>query len=159
MAPNAILCIDPLRVSLCLQQSLPGGKKPYCFPQLDIIWVLSWLWCCRLGSPAWDLECTLLKGNPPATEKSLQNFNYPPVGAQPPLSCLLCNPYQLHFCEVVSVVCPWLKGFFLAGVQLVSRIISLQFGCKLSLVLGGILCSFYLVLHHLASLPVESLLK
>ena len=159
MAANGILCVGRLRGSLCLQPSFTGEQKPCTFHSHILFRFFSRFWCCRLGSPAWDLECTLLKGNPPATEKSLQNFNYPPVGAQPPLSCLLCNPYQLHFCEVVSVVCPCLKGFFLAGVQLVSRIISLQFGCKLSLVLGGILCSFYFVLHHLASLPVESLLK
>ena len=30
---------------------------------------------CRLGSPAWGLDCTLLRGNHPATEISLWNFS------------------------------------------------------------------------------------
>ena len=37
-----------------------------------------WLWCCRLGSPTWGLDPTLLRGNPLATEISLWNFNCHP---------------------------------------------------------------------------------
>ena len=38
------------------------------------IWVPFRLCCCRLGSQAWGIDTTSLRGNPPATEVSLQHF-------------------------------------------------------------------------------------
>ena len=64
MAANKVVCVSPLRGSQDLQPFLPGRQKPCCFSLLNVIWVPSQLWCCRLGSPAWGLDPTLLRGNP-----------------------------------------------------------------------------------------------
>ena len=40
----------------------PCRQKLCCSSQLYVIWVPFWLWCCRLGIPAWDLDPTLLRG-------------------------------------------------------------------------------------------------
>ena len=64
VAANKIVCIAPLRDSLHLQPSLPSRQKPCCYSQLDVIWGPFQLWCSRLGSPAWGLVLTLLRGNP-----------------------------------------------------------------------------------------------
>ena len=75
---NEILCIGPSRGFLHLQQSLPRRQKSWYFSQLDVIWVLFWHWCFRLGSPAWGLDPTFLRGNLLATKISLWNFSCHP---------------------------------------------------------------------------------
>ena len=96
-----------------------------------------WLWCYRLGSPAWGLDPTLLRGKHLATEISLQHF-----------SCRPWEPRQLsHASSALPTNHIVLKCFLLsvhgykASLQLVFswlfKMISLQFSSNSRLVLGG----------------------
>ena len=89
---------------------------------------------CRLGSPAWGLDCTLLRGNHPATEISLWNFSSCPWEPSQP-SCA-------SFALPVTSWWLFLSVFgYKASLQLVFswlfRMISLQFSCNYTLALGG----------------------
>ena len=83
------------------QPSPPGRQTPCCFSQLDVIWIPFQLSFCMLGSLAWGLDPTLLRGIslgsdiPPALQ-------LPPMGAQPSFFWLLHTPYQSCCGEVVS---------------------------------------------------------
>ena len=89
VAENEILCVGSLRGSLGLQPFLSGRQNPCCFSQLDVIWVPFWLWCYRLGSPAWDLDLIPLRGTPcPSCWIISLELKLPPVGAQLALLCL-----------------------------------------------------------------------
>ena len=130
-------CVSPLRGSLHLQSSLPGGQKPLCFSQLDVMWVLS---------PALVLS---------ARELSL-GFRTPTSQVET-LSCwsipleLWHHQWEPHQPSHASSTLPTslvvLKWFFLSvlgyktSFQLVFswlfRMISLQFSCNSSWVLGG----------------------
>ena len=136
VATNEILCIGDLGGSLYLQLFLPGRQKPCCFSQLDVIWVPFSLWCCRLGSPAWGLDPTLLRRNILATELYLQIF-----------SCHAWEPSHPSHVSALSTNHIVVKWFLLsvqcykAPLQLVFSLffgmISLQFSCNSRLVLGG----------------------
>ena len=76
-----------------LQLSFPGGQKPCCFSQLDVILVSFLLWCYRLGSPAWGLEPTFLRGNPPGC------WNIP--------SCHLWEPSHASALPSSHIVVKW----------------------------------------------------
>ena len=112
---------------------------------------LSWLWCYRLGSPAWGLDSTLLRVIPLTTEISLWNLSYHPWEPSQPSHTSSALPTS-------HVVVKWFLLFFLgyeASLQLVFsclfKVISLQFSCNSRLVLGGGLCSFHWLPSHLGS--------
>ena len=134
VATNKIFCVGPLRGSLILQPSHLGRQKCCCFSQLDVIWVPFQLWCCRLRSPAWILDPTLLRGNPPATEISLWHFSCHPWG--PSQSCHVSSTLPTYL-----VVVKWfllsVPGFKASLQLLLFRMISVQFICNSRLVLGG----------------------
>ena len=101
MVANEILCVDLLKGSLHLQLSLPVRQKSCCFSQLDVIWVLFWLWYCRLGSPAWGLYPTLLRPNHLSNEISLQHFSCH-LWESSQLFCISSTLHTIH-----SVVLKW----------------------------------------------------
>ena len=113
------MCIGSLKGSLWLQLSLPGKQKPSCFSQLDIIWVTSWLWFCRLGSPSWSLDPTLLRENPWATEFP-SNISGATYGN--PASPLLSPPHS------IPVMLWWSNLFHLSMIiRLLSSYFSIGF--------------------------------
>ena len=62
-------------------------------------------WYCRLGSPAWGIDPTLLRGNPHGHWIIPSGLQLPHVGAQPALWHLLHTPYQSHCGDVASSTC------------------------------------------------------
>ena len=101
MAANKVVCVSPLRGSQDLQAFLPGRQKPCCFSQLDVIWVPFSLWCCRLGSPAWGVDPTLLRPNHLSNEISLQHFSCH-LWESSQLFCISSTLHTIH-----SVVLKW----------------------------------------------------
>ena len=155
-----VLTLPESRVSGCkrnfvcwpfksLQPSFTGKEKPCCFSLLDVIRVPFWLWCCRMGSPAWDLDPTFLRGNPRLLKypsgTSAAACGSPASPLAPPLHSL---PALLWW-FLLSV-----RGYQ-ASLQLVFsslfRMISPQFSCNSGSVLGGGSCSFHLLLPHLGT--------
>ena len=91
---------------LSLQLPLPGRQKPCCFSQLGVTWVPFCLWCCRLGSTAWHLDTTLLRGRgqTPWPLKYPSGTSALLVGSWPAVLYYLHTPYQSHCGEVLSSV-------------------------------------------------------
>ena len=69
-------------------------------------WVPYWLWCCRLGSPAWGSDPALLRGSPPGTEISLWNFSCHLWGPSQPSHTAFTLPTSLVLvkCFLLSVL-------------------------------------------------------
>ena len=78
-------CVLPLSegfwVSNCLSLT---DRYPAAFYSHMLFEFFSQFWCCRLGTPVWGLYPTLLRGNAPATELSLQYFSYCPCDPSHP---------------------------------------------------------------------------
>ena len=75
-------------------------------------------------------ECPSCWNIPPELQLS-------PVGAQPALSHLLCIPYQSHVLKQFLLLVLGFKDFLQLVFCQLFRVISLQFSCNSSLVLGG----------------------
>ena len=113
MASNESLCIGPLKGSLHLQLSVPGREKPWCFSELDIIWVLFGFWCWRLWSPVWGSNDTLLRGVPLATEIFLWHFSCHPWELSQPshvsstlhISHIMVKMFLLSVCSYQAFCC------------------------------------------------------
>ena len=102
-------------------------------------------WCCRLGSTAWGLYPTLLRGNILAAEISLQHF-----------SCYLWEPSQTSPPQSLPVLW-WWHGFFCLSI--VIRLLSSQCSAGYS---GWFLSNFVLIpvwswRRRLVKLPLTSL--
>ena len=137
MAANEITCVGPIRGSLHLQPFLPGRQKTCCFSQLDVICVPFQLWCCRLGSPAWGLDPTLLRGNPMATEISLRIFSCHQWDLSQPSRASFALPTSLVVVKwFLLSVCGYKASLHLVFSWL-SQMISLQSCCNSRWVLGG----------------------
>ena len=96
------MCIGPLNGSLWLQPSLSGRQKLWHFSHLDV-WVPFWFWCCRLRSPGWVSDPTLLRGEHPwATEF--------PSGTLAAILGSLTSPPESLPCSILVTL--WWSSFF-----------------------------------------------
>ena len=129
-------CVGLLRGSLSLQASFPGRQKPCCFSLLDVIWVLSQLWYCRLGSPPWGLDPTLLRGKAPAAEISLLNFSCLPWEPSQPSCTSSALPTSLILVKWFLLFVHGYKASLHLAFSWLFRMISLQFSCNFRFVLG-----------------------
>ena len=93
-------CFVPLRASLHPYLSLLG-RNPTAFHRWMLFEFL--FWCYRLGSPAWCLDFTLLRGNIPNCWTIPLELQFLPVRAQPALLHLFTS-YQSSRGAVVSSV-------------------------------------------------------
>ena len=83
-------------------------QKPCYFSQLDVIWVTFWLWCYRLGNPAWGLDPTFSGVTPQLLKYPSRTLAATFWSPAPALSHLLGIPYQSCCSERGSSIYPWL---------------------------------------------------
>ena len=104
-----------LSASLCL----PGRQNPDAFHSHVLYGFLSWFSGCKLGSPAWGLDPTFLRGNPLATEISFQHFSCHQWEHRQPSDASSALPFSLIVGKwFLHAVCGY-KASSPASVQLV----------------------------------------